>query len=65
QARSDSIPGLKIDTNNVQKAGHASTSIDFTLERCCSTSGPRPFKSNSSCSSSWPAASYLFPANSA
>lgn len=26
QARSDSIPGLKIDTNNVQKAGHASTS---------------------------------------
>ncbi len=26
KARSDSIPGLKIDTNDVQRAGHASTS---------------------------------------
>jgi Fe-S cluster assembly protein SufD len=26
KSRSDSIPGLKIDTNNVQRAGHASTS---------------------------------------
>jgi Fe-S cluster assembly protein SufD len=26
QARNDSIPGLMIDTNDVQRAGHASTS---------------------------------------
>ena len=32
QARSDSIPGLKIDTNNVQKAGHASTSGEVDEE---------------------------------
>ena len=33
QARSDSIPGLKIDTNNVQKAGHASTSGEVDEEQ--------------------------------
>jgi Fe-S cluster assembly protein SufD len=33
QARSDSIPGLKIDTNNVQKAGHASTSGEVDDEQ--------------------------------
>lgn len=33
QARSDSIPGLKIDTNNVQKAGHASTSGEVDAEQ--------------------------------
>lgn len=33
QARSDSVPGLKIDTNNVQKAGHASTSGEVDDEQ--------------------------------
>ncbi|MBM4414407.1 MAG: SufD family Fe-S cluster assembly protein [Chloroflexi bacterium] len=32
QARSDSIPGLKIDTNDVAKAGHASTSGEVDEE---------------------------------
>lgn len=32
-ARNDSIPGLKIDTNNVVKAGHASTSGDVDEEQ--------------------------------
>lgn len=33
QARSDSIPGLKIDTNDVAKAGHASTSGEVDEEQ--------------------------------
>ncbi len=32
-ARSDSIPGLKIDTNDVQRAGHASTSGQVDAEQ--------------------------------
>lgn len=32
-ARSDSIPGLKIDTNDVQRAGHASTSGQIDEEQ--------------------------------
>lgn len=33
QARNDSIPGLKIDTNDVAKAGHASTSGEVDEEQ--------------------------------
>lgn len=33
KARSDSIPGLKIDTNDVQRAGHASTSGEIDEEQ--------------------------------
>jgi Fe-S cluster assembly protein SufD len=32
-ARNDSIPGLKIDTNDVQRAGHASTSGQIDEEQ--------------------------------
>jgi Fe-S cluster assembly protein SufD len=33
KARSDSIPGLKIDTNDVAQAGHASTSGEVDEEQ--------------------------------